>query len=957
VLRLLGPVEPAGAEATPGSPRQRLLLAALAVDVDRPVPVEVLVDRLWGTEPPARAQRTLHAYLTRTRRVVERMPPGPDGAVRVERSLGGYRLRLAPARVDLHLFRDLVARSRSASCPPAQRIDLLRAALELWRGQPLAGLDGCWAHGMREAWRQERLGAVVAWADAELAGGDPQLTLAALTDLAAEHPLAEQVAGALMRVLAALGRPAEALRRYQQTRHQLAEELGADPGPELAAVHLAVLRGVPAGTAPGPVAAPPANHRPGVPAQLPLDLAGFTGRDRELSTLDEMGSAAVPATMVALLSGTAGVGKTALAVHWAHRVVGRYPDGQLYVDLRGFDPRGPAADTTEVLRGFLTALGVPEARVPPDADGRAALYRSTLSGRRVLLVADNARDTEQVRPLLPGTPGCAVLVTSRNRLAGLVLRGARPVLLEPLPDAQARDLLTYRLGAARVAVEPAAVAQIVARCGRLPLALSIVAARAAYTRFPLAALVAELDDAGAALDPFAGDEPAGDIRTVFSWSYRDLRTPTARLFRLCGLHPGPELTAAAAASLAGIPVARAARSLADLVQANLLTEAAPGRYACHDLLRAYAAELCRTGERTAEGTAAIGRLLDHYLHSAHAAMLHLTSCRRPVGLDPPRAGVVAEAHADAAGARSWFDTERTVLLNLIRLAGTGGHDRHAWQLVWAVSPYLDVSGHWHDWVTAGGTGLAAAARSADGPAQAHLHRYLARANTRLAQGPDRDARLARAYSHLADALHWYEQAGDGLGTAETYLRLSQLRETRQEYPAALEAARQAENWYRRAGDRRGEAHALNAIGWYLALLGRYADALEPCLRAQPMLAALDARLGLADTWDSLGYIHQHLGHHRTSVDCYRTAIELYRTIQDGYDQATALHHLGQAHLAAGEPVPAGAAWREALAILDPIGHPLADEVRAALAGLDQAPVRPAGSSGPRPAGTGVGVRA
>ncbi len=721
MLRLLGPVEPADAQATPGTPRQRLLLAALAVDVDRPVPVEVLVDRLWGTEPPARAQRTLHAYLTRTRRVVERMAPGPDGAVRVERSQGGYRLRLAPARVDLHLFRDLVARSRVASCPPGQRIELLRAALDLWGGQPLAGLDGCWAHGMREAWQQERLSAVVAWADAELADGDPQLTLAPLTDLAAEHPLAEQVAGALMRVLAVAGRPAEALRRYQQTRHQLAEELGADPGPELAAVHLAVLRGVPAGTASRTTPAPSAGHRPGLPAQLPLDLTGFTGRDRELSTLDEMESA----TVVALLSGTAGVGKTALAVHWAHRVVGRYPDGQLYVDLRGFDPGGQRVDTTEVLRGFLIALGVPEARVPLDAAGRAALYRGTLSGRRVLLVADNARDTDQVLPLLPGAPGCAVLVTSRNRLTGLVLRGARPVLLEPLPQAHARDLLSYRLGAARVAVEPAAVTRIVARCGGLPLALSIVAARAAYTQFPLAALAAELDGIGAALDAFAGDEPAGDIRTVFSSSYRALPAPTARLFRLCGLHPGPEVTVAAAASLAGIPAVRAARSLADLVEANLLTEAAPGRYASHDLLRAYAAELCRTGERSVEGAVATGRLLDHYLHSAHAAMLHLTSCRRPIGLDPPRAGVVPEAHADAAGARSWFDTERTVLLNLIRLAGTDGHDRHAWQMLWAVSPCLDVSGHWHDWLTAGTIGMAAAVRPPDDPAQAHLHRYQA----------------------------------------------------------------------------------------------------------------------------------------------------------------------------------------------------------------------------------------
>jgi hypothetical protein len=402
--------------------------------------------------------------------------------------------------------------------------------------------------------------------------------------------------------------------------------------------------------------------------------------------------------VISALSGTAGVGKTTLAVHWAHRVSARFPGGQLYVNLQGFDPGGAALEPGEAVRGFLEALGVPVARIPADLPAQTGLYRSLLAGQRVLVVLDNARDVEQVRPLLPGSPGCLAIVTSRNHLTGLVAtEGAYPLTLDLLPTADACDLLTRRLGSGRVASEPAAVDEIIAGCARLPLALTIAAARAATSPdFPLAVFATELHEATRVLDPFHGGDLATDVRAVFSWSYRALSAGAARLFRLLGLHPGPDIGLAAGASLAALQPAEARALLAELTRAHLLAEHAPGRYAFHDLLRSYAAEQAQARESQQERDAAVHRILDHYLHTAHRTAMLIEPHFDPLSLVPAQPGVVLGAAGTAEDAMAWLTAEHAALLAAVLLAADAGHGRHAWQLAWAVTTAFIRRGSWPD---------------------------------------------------------------------------------------------------------------------------------------------------------------------------------------------------------------------------------------------------------------------
>ena len=435
-----------------------------------------------------------------------------------------------------------------------------------------------------------------------------------------------------------------------------------------------------------------ARGRP-VPAQLPADVAGFVGRTDQLSRLGKLlDGGDRPATVViSAIAGTAGVGKTALAVHWAHASLDRFPDGQLYVNLRGFDPGGTVAMPGEVVRFFLDALDVPAQLVPEGLDAQSALYRSLLAERRMLVLLDNARDAEQVRPLLPGTSSCLVLVTSRNQLTGLIAgAGALPPPLDVLSPEEARDLLARRLGMDRVAAESVAVEQIIGRCARLPLALAIVAARAATDpELSLAALAAKLGHPQHRLDALTTGDAGTDVRSVFSWSYQQLSRPAGRLFRLLGLHPGPGLSASAAASLAGLTPARVRPLVAELVRAHLVTEPVPGRYVLHDLLRAYAGELAAAGEPEADRQAAVRRLLDHYLGSAHRAATILSPARDVIELIPSLSGVTVDAFGSAGVAANWFTAEYQVLTAAVRLAVDANLDRHAWQLVWSMASFID----------------------------------------------------------------------------------------------------------------------------------------------------------------------------------------------------------------------------------------------------------------------------
>jgi DNA-binding SARP family transcriptional activator/tetratricopeptide (TPR) repeat protein len=928
----LGPVElwSADQRLELGPIKQRTVLAALMVDVGRPVSVETLIQRVWDEAPPAGARSGLYSYITRLRRVMALADTAGEKSFGMTSRPGGYVLEADPDRVDLHRFRRLADQAKQAGCDQ-DRAALLREAVALWRGEPLAGLTGDWVNRVRDGLWQQRLDVAASWAQAELNLGRQAEVVGVLRELVADHPLVEPLTVQLLRALWLDGRGAEALDCYAKVRRRLAEELGTEPGAELRQVHEAILRGDPDQARPAPPAVTPAPART-VPAQLPLDVYGFTGRRAELGQLDALLAAAdeqPTAVVISALWGTAGVGKTALAVHWAHRISGRFPDGQLYANLRGYDPSGSVMTPAEAVRGFLDALGVPPERVPATPQAQISLYRSLLADKRVLVVLDNARDAEQVRPLLPGAPGCLVVVTSRDQLTGLVAgEGAQPVTLDLLSAEEARQLLARRLGRGRVAAEPRAVEEIIASSARLPLALAIVAVRAAtHPHFPLATLAAELREARGGLDCFTGVEEAADVRAVFSWSYRTLSREAARLFRLLGLHPGPDLAAPAAASLAGMPPGRVRPLLAELARAHLLTEHVPGRHTFHDLLRAYATELVQTIDSDTDRQAARRRALDHYLRTAHAADRLIYPHRDQIVLTAAQAAATSEPPANRTQALAWFAVEHPVLLAAIDQAAAARFDAHAWQLAWSMATYLERRGHWHDWAATGRTALEAARRGGDRLGQAEMHRSRGRAYTKL-------SRHEAAYTHLQQALTLFGELGNPTGQALTHSSLSVGLTDQGRDHEALYHAQQAFQLYRSAGHQAGLARALNALGWCHAQLGDLEQAITYCRQAIGLHQRIGNQHGESVTWDSLGYAHHRLGHHAEAITCYQQAIDLYRQIGDRFYEAETLARLGDSHDAAGDLGIARVAWRRALDILDQLGHPDAPQVRAKIHRVD-----------------------
>jgi transcriptional regulator with XRE-family HTH domain/tetratricopeptide (TPR) repeat protein len=681
--------------------------------------------------------------------------------------------------------------------------------------------------------------------------------------------------------------------------------------------------------APASIPDPRESLAPAVPRQLPAAVAGFTGRTAELAALtrilDDAAMDAPGTVVISAIGGTAGVGKTALAVHWARQVAGRFGDGQLYVNLRGYDPAGVPAEPTAVIRGFLDAFGVPTERIPARPEAQAGLYRSLLADRKMLVVLDNARDEQQVRPLLPASPASLVLVTSRSQLSGLAAAdGARLVSLDVLTDGEAVQLLTARLGRDRAAAEPGAVSEIAKLCACLPLALAVAAARAAARpQFPLAALADELADSAGRLDALDAGDPAASVRGVFSWSTRQLSDGAARMFRLLGLHPGPDISAAAAASLAATSVTEARRLLGELTRAHLIAEHVPGRYAFHDLLRACAAEQARQTESDADRREATGRVLDYYLHTAARGALLLNPAQEPVVLAPPRPGAAAAQHADYPQALAWFEAEYQVLLAAVILAAGSGSDAHAWQLPWAMASFLRARGHRQELAATQRSALAAATRLGDTAAQALSGRFLAIACADLG---DQD----EARGHFAGSLTLYRRLGDRLGEAKIQQGLGMLAEYQDRYADALGHAEQALALYQAGGDKANQAEALNDVGWYHGLLGDYQQARVYCRQALALCAEAGHRWIEGDAWASLGYAEHHLGNLAEAAVCYQRAVSLYRESGGRFGEADTLTLLGDTHRAAGEPAQAREAWRQALAILEDIHHPDADQVRAKL---------------------------
>ncbi|MBB5958115.1 DNA-binding SARP family transcriptional activator/tetratricopeptide (TPR) repeat protein [Saccharothrix tamanrassetensis] len=895
-----------------GPAKQRCVLAALAVDLGRPVSVERLAERVWGEDQPRRARATLSSYVSRLRQI--------SADVRLERRSGGYLLVADEDVVDLHRFRRLCARADRAE-GDERAAALLTEALGLWHGDPLDGLDGEWAAAERDRLEQERLGVECDLTDLLLRLGRGEGLVAELSARAAEHPLDERVAAQHMLVLYRAGRAADALEHYRRLHARLVAELGVDPGAALRELHGRILNGDPALTA-GAAAKPAV-----VPRQLPAAPEPFVGRDDELDRLDAVLDRSGGTVVISAIAGAGGIGKTWLALHWAHRHLHRFPDGQLFVDLRGFSPDGAPLATHSAVRGFLDALGTDRAKVPVEPHAQAALFRSLVADKRMLIVLDNAADTAQVADLLPGTPACTVLVTSRNRLTGLITgHSAHHVPLDMLADDEARALLADRLGAARVAAEPAAVAELVGLCGGFPLALSIVSGHAAGG-LPLSALVADLREFG--LGALDDGDPEASLPAVFSWSHRALTEEQAELFGLLGCAPGPDIGLPAAASLAGLPPARTRTLLRELEQASLVTRDASGRYRMHDLIRQFAAERAAS----LDSGPALRRLVDFYLRTAHAGNRLLHPYVTPIELDPPEPGSRPHPLADDATALTWFDAEHACLLATVDAAIAHGLHRAVWQLAWASSTYHFRRGNRHEQLMLWRHALAAAEHLADPDVRILAHRLLGRACADVDQ-PD------EAMRHLYRALALAEDTGARADQAHTHHALTWSWIQLGDDGKAMEHATRALEIHRTLGNPAWEADALNAVGWCAARLGRHDFAREHCRAALALQRNHQDRDGEADTLDSLGYIDHQTGGYQDAVDHFTAAVALYRALDNTYQAVNTLDRLAESLRALGRPDEARKTWQEAESLYRAQQRAEeADQVRQRLAELDAAAER------------------
>jgi DNA-binding SARP family transcriptional activator/tetratricopeptide (TPR) repeat protein len=953
---LLGPllVRREGEEIPVPAARQRVLLAALLFRAGQVVAVDELAEALWDGEWPASARVTVRNYVKRLRQAL-----GDLDHSRIVTRADGYLIGVAAGELDLFRFEEL--RGQAGQCARAGRWAeasvALQGALGLWRGEPLAGVPSD-VLARRELPRLAELRLQVAEDrfEADLHLGQHGGLIGGLRQLAAAEPLRERLVELLMLALYRAGRQGDALAAYRRARAALVGELGVEPGPGLRELHRRILAGDPALAA--PAAAAVSGPAP-VPRQLPAGVGHFVGREREIGALSALAGdrpAAAGTVVISAVGGTAGVGKTALAVHWAHQVAGRFPDGQLYVNLRGFGPSGTPVTPEEAIRAFLAALGVAAERIPGGPQAQAGLYRSLLFGKRMLIVADNARDEAQVRPLLPASPGCLVLVTSRRRLDGLAAaEGAHALTLDVLTQAEAAALLERRLGAGRVAAEPGPAAEIIGLCARLPLALAVTAARAAaHPGFPLAALAAGLrgeQDRLTALD--AGD-PATSVRAAFSWSYRQLTDPAARMFRLISLHPGPDTTTDAAASLAAVAARRARNLLDELAGAHLLAEHASGRFAFHDLLRAYAAELAHAQDSDQERRGALTGLFDYYLAAVAAAMdavFPAEKHRRPQPPAPARPVAPLPARSPAA-ARDWLDAERASLVAVTTHAAAGGWPGHAIALAAIMHRYLQVGGHFPDAQAVFASALQAARQMGDLAAQADSLRNLGlvdawQSHYQQAAGKLRSAlelyhqlgdrrgqaqtlsdlgiidrrqgRFQQAVGHHRQALDLFRDIGDRFGESRALGNLGIVEMRQGHYEQAASHDRESLAIYRELGDRRGEAIALDNLGEVLSCQGRYQQAEDHLGRALAIYRELGHRHGEADALQNLARIRREQARHQQAAGLYRQALTIFREIGDRSSEAEALNGLGETLSQAGLPGQARAHHHDALTLASQTG--------------------------------------
>ncbi|WP_330275265.1 tetratricopeptide repeat protein [Lentzea sp. NBC_00516] len=838
-VKILGPVEvcgPHGRAVLTGA-RQRSIVAVLALHAGTPVAVDRLVDVLWGDDPPRTAVRSLHSHVARVRQALADC--GMPGALMTKP--GGYQL---------DAFVDAAAFDRTRD-------------LSLWRGEPLAGTELFgWGRAEIDRLREQRIAALEAYWGDRL---DRPNAIEELERLVVGHPTRERLVGLLMRALHRDGRHADALEVFRRLRHRLADELGVDPGPDLLALHTAILR------------RDPVLHT-AKPAQLPARAGHFTGRAAEFAAL-----AGLPPIVV--VSGVAGVGKTTFAVEWARRVADRFPDGQVFLDLQRLTP-------AQALTEMLHSLGVPADRVPADP---AALYRTLLHGKRVLILLDDVRRARDVLPLVPGDQGNLLLITSRDALSALGTRHAvHTVSLDLLSEPEARDLLADILGEPRVCAESDATADLVVHCGRLPLALRIAAARLAIRPGRrIADLVRELTR-NDPLDVLTVDGDDRTVRTVFASAHRTLSPQAARLFRVLGEHPGASFPADLADAMGP--------GLDELVASHLVNEMGNGRYALHDLIRLFARQSGDLGD-------GVERLLDRYLTIAHAAGEVLN----------PRHDLVTRPHcddlpfaADRVEVLAYLDAERDNVLHVIRMAARSGLHRETWQLAYLLTGYFEARGNWAARVEQCEHAVKAARALGDQRAEAEMLR---------GQGIalQMTSRIAEAMVVQRQALVLVREAGDLRGEARLHNNIGNAHSELRQFDLALESYRAAMEVHGAAGDEVGVALARRNLGYTYVRMGK------PDLAASPLFAALETfrakenpRLEAA-TLMSLGNAFHKLADFEPALGFFGDALRISREITDHRFEADALTGLGVTHLALGDPAVARECLTGALVVCRALG--------------------------------------
>ncbi|NYF55655.1 AfsR/SARP family transcriptional regulator [Micromonospora purpureochromogenes] len=895
---ILGPLRVGGGEATVTAGRDRVVLAMLLLRAGRVVPVEELVDAVWEERPPATAKAQLHSCVSRLRQRLAALGLPADVIVT---DPGGYGVRVEPADLDFEVFARTVetARAAVAAGQPAEARRHYRQALGLWRGPALSGIRSRAVRRRAQTLDEQRLAVLEECVDVELRLRQAADLVDELAESVDRHPLRERLRGQLMLALAAMGRQADALAVYREGRRIYAEELGIEPGVALQELHQRVLAGDLA-------LGGPENRSVAPVRSLPRAISDFTGRQQTMARLvqeiEEEGA------RIQLIDGMAGSGKTTLAVHVAAALADRYPDAHLFVDLHGHSERTPLTPAAAVAT-LLRQLGVPAERVPLDLDDRLAVWRSELAGRRALVVLDNAAGADQVAPLLPTGPDCLVLITSRRRLVGL--DEGRPSSLPVLDPDEGIELLGRVAGQERVAAEPQAAAEVVRRCGYLPLAIRLAGARLAHRpRWRVADLAERLATGGGPLAELAAGQRS--VGQAFALSYAQVSPAAQRMFRLLGLHPGVRFDNRVAAALAELPLPETQDLLDELVDAHLAEEVEPGRYRLHDLIREYARLLLAEPEHAAERAPAIERLLDYHLHVAATISRTIESAgsrsrfRLP---DPPRPELVA---ASAAQGRGWFDENRTALTVLIRLAEAEGFLRHCWQLTRACWRSHFIGGHLDELIETHTVGLRAAERLGDEEAVAVMLNYLSSAYYRM-------ARFGEAIRLMEVGLGLARRRGLPDEMRNTLGNLGASYAANGDFRRSKECFDESSTLIRIAAETAELANLLNNLSFALLLWGRYEEALRLARHHLLLARQVDDPIQLAHAIGHVGMIRHRMGDGVPARRLLRVALHLKRNSGNRFGEAEVLNELAVMERRAGHPEGAAAMHRAALVAMVEVG--------------------------------------